>query len=160
MEISIRQALPNDMESVLGLIKELALYENEPDAVSIDVDTLIKSSQGDQPLFTCFVAEVDKHIVGIALVYFRFSTWKGKIVHLEDLIVTESYRNKGVGSLLYNAVMRYAKKQEVKRVSWEVLDWNTGAIDFYERSGAEVLKDWHVVHFTENRLDAYLKTID
>jgi len=160
MEVSIRQALPNDMENVLRLIRELADYENEPEEVTIDVDTLILGSQGDHPLFTCFVAEIDKHIVGIALVYFRFSTWKGKILHLEDLIVTETYRNKGVGSLLYNAVMRYAKAEGVKRVSWEVLNWNTGAIDFYERTGADVLRDWHVVHFTEERRDAYLKTMD
>ena len=160
MEVIIRQALPKDMESVLGLIKELAIYENEPDAVTIDAETLVENSQGDHPLFTCFVAEVSDDIVGIALVYFRFSTWKGRILHLEDLIVTETYRNKGVGSLLYNAVMRYAKAEGVQRVSWEVLNWNTGAIDFYERTGADVLRDWHVVHFTEERRDAYLKTMD
>ena len=140
----------------LSLIQELADFENEPDAVTIDEQVLQDYGTGAQPLFTCFVAEAATTIVGIALVYYRFSTWKGRSLHLEDLIVTQEYRGKGVGSALYRTVMRYAKNKQVRRVSWEVLNWNTHAIDFYERTGARILKDWQVVHFDEDKLENYL----
>lgn len=155
----IRKANIEDMSDVLRLITELAVFENEPDAVHISLETLIKHGTGPHPLFTCFVAEDNKHIVGMALVYFRFSTWEGKSLHLEDLIVSKEYRGKGYGKLLYNKVMQYATSQEVNRVEWVVLDWNTDAITFYERSGALLLKDWHLVQMDKNRLQNYIRSI-
>ncbi|QAA83239.1 GNAT family N-acetyltransferase [Aequorivita sp. H23M31] len=96
-------------------------------------------------------------MVGAALVYFRFSTWKGRILHLEDLIVKESERGKGIGEALYRKVMEYAYDRGLKRVAWDVLDWNEGAIRFYERSGAKLMKDWRVVHMDEKGLRDYIE---
>ncbi|MEX0997148.1 MAG: GNAT family N-acetyltransferase [Flavobacteriaceae bacterium] len=154
--MNIRESKKEDMPQVLNLIKELATFEREPDAVVVTVEELEKEGFGENPLFKCFVAEVDKEIVGMALVYFRFSTWKGRTIHLEDLIVKEKMRGSGLGSALYQEVLKYAKSQGVKRVEWVVLDWNEGAIKFYERSGAKILKDWRTVHMDEQGLTNFL----
>lgn len=155
--MQIRKAIKKDMPQVLELIKELAVFENEPDAVEINVEILEKEGLGENALFTCFVAEINAEIIGAALVYFRFSTWKGRMLHLEDLIVKESERGKGVGEALYKQVMQFAFEKGLKRVAWDVLDWNQGAIRFYERSGAKLMKDWRVVHMNENGLKNYMK---
>lgn len=157
MEINIRKGEKADMVDVRNLIVELAVFEKEPDAVEVTVADLTRSGFGESPMFNCFVAEVAGEIVGMALVYFRFSTWKGRVVHLEDLVVRESMRGKGVGEALYGKVMQYAQEQGVKRVQWEVLGWNEGAIKFYERSGAVVLRDWHVVHMDEKGIKSFCK---
>ncbi len=96
--------------------------------------------------FRLLVAELEGKIIGMALYYYRYSTWKGKTIHLEDLIVTETLRGTGAGTALYNAVLEQGKRDGVRRVEWNVLDWNTPAIEFYEKSGAAVLQDWRVVH--------------
>lgn len=158
--MTIRQGTAADMGAVLGLIKELAIFEKEPDAVLITVDDLVRDGFGANPLFHVFVAEItnekqEKEIVGIALWYYRFSTWKGKTIHLEDLVVKESMRGTGLGSALYAAVLQQGKKDQVRRVEWNVLDWNTPAIDFYEKSGAKVLRDWHVVQMDEQGISAF-----
>ena len=153
----IRKATENDMPSILGLIQELATFENEPDAVKIDKDTLVKYGTGSNPLFTCFLAEKNQSIVGMALVYFRFSTWAGKALHLEDLIVSKAHRGKGYGKALYNAVMKYADNQEVNRVEWEVLNWNKNAINFYKKNGAQLFEDWYLVQMDKEQLTSYLK---
>lgn len=156
MNYIIRGAKKQDMAQVLGLIKELAIFEKEPDAVEIEVKDLVNEGFGEQPLFHCFVAEVQNEIVGMALVYYRFSTWKGRSVHLEDLIVKESVRGTGVGNALYAEVLKYAKSKGVKRVEWVVLDWNTPAIKFYEKSGAKLLKDWYLVQMDEEGIDKFV----
>ena len=157
MELRIRNAEPRDMPSVLELIVELAVFEKEPDAVEVTTDDLIEAGFGDNRQFDCFVAEVENEIVGMALVYFRFSTWKGKTVHLEDLVVKEKMRGKGVGSALYRKVMEYADEQGVKRVNWVVLDWNTPAIQFYEQTGATILSNWWQVEMEAPALKEYLR---
>ncbi len=157
MEIKIRTAQPTDMKSVLQLIVELAVFEKEPDAVEVTVEELIDAGFGEEKQFECFVAEVEDEIVGMALVYFRFSTWKGRTLHLEDLVVRERMRGKGVGSVLYRKVMEYASEQKVKRVNWMVLDWNKVAIDFYEGTGANVLSNWWQVEMEEQALQEYLE---
>ena len=159
MNISVRLSTPVDMPQVLRLIKELAAFEKEPDAVIITVDTLVKEGFGKSPLFTCFVAEVEEKIVGMALVYDRFSTWKGRSIHLEDLIVNEKMRGTGVGKALHSKVIAYAAAQNVKRLEWVVLDWNEGAIKFYEKSGATILKDWYLVQMDEEGIKSYTATI-
>lgn len=156
--MKIRKAEKTDMPAVLELIQELAIFENEPQAVEISVETLQKEGFSENPLFNCFIAEKEGEILGAALFYFRFSTWKGRIVHLEDLIVRESERGKGIGQALYDRVMQFAFDMGIKRVSWEVLDWNEGAIKFYERTGAKIMKDWRVVHMDEKGLRNYLST--
>ncbi|OAD91058.1 MULTISPECIES: GNAT family N-acetyltransferase [Flavobacteriaceae] len=156
--MKVREALKKDMPQVLELIKELAIFEKEPDAVEVTVQDLEREGFGENPLFTCFVAELDDEIVGAALVYFRFSTWKGRTLHLEDLIVKEAKRGKGIGEALYKKVMQFAFDRGLKRVAWDVLDWNTGAIRFYERSGANVLSTWRVVHMDEKSLKNYINS--
>lgn len=155
----IRKALPSDMPDVLKLIQELAVYEKEPDAVNITVETLQEHGFGDTPLFTCFVAAFNNTVVGTAICYNRFSTWEGKSLHLEDLIVTASQRGKGVGQKLYDQVMQHGKETGVARVEWVVLDWNKSAISFYKKSGAQFLKDWYLVQMDKNQLDVYVKKI-
>jgi len=159
MHINIRNARKEDMARVHELIVELAVFEKEPDAVEVTVHDLEKAGFGDLPKFTCFVAEVEKDIVGMALVYFRYSTWKGRTLHLEDLVVQANMRGKGVGEALYGRVLQFGQGQGVKRVQWEVLSWNEGAIKFYERSGANVLRDWHVVHMDEEGVKNYIDTL-
>ena len=118
----IRKGTPEDMEGVLTLIKELAVFEKEPDAVVITVEDLIRDGFGSQPLFHVFVAEVDQIIVGIALYYYRYSTWKGKTIHLEDLVVKQSMRGTGIGYALYSEIIKQGKIDKVRRIEWAVLD--------------------------------------
>ncbi|RVT78396.1 GNAT family N-acetyltransferase [Flavobacterium sufflavum] len=161
--MNIRVGEKEDMKGVLSLIQELAEFEKEPDAVIVTVEDLIRDGFGDQPLFHVFVAEIDSEIVGIAFYYYRYSTWKGKIIHLEDLVVKNNMRGKGVGYALYSEIIKQAQRDNVKRIDWNVLDWNTPAIDFYEKTGAKVLKEWHVAQmdeagiadFIEKRLKQY-----
>ena len=129
----IRKATKNDMPSVLELIQELATFEKEPDAVVVTTEDLIRDGFSENPLFQCFVAEVANEIIGMALYYYRYSTWKGKTIHLEDLIVKESKRGTGAGFALYKEIIKQGKAENVRRIEWNVLDWNTPAIDFYEK---------------------------
>ena len=154
----IRKATKNDMPSVLELIQELATFEKEPDAVVVTVDDLVRDGFSANPLFQCFVAEVENEIIGMALYYYRYSTWKGKTIHLEDLIVKENKRGTGAGFALYKEIIKQGKSENVRRIEWNVLDWNTPAIDFYEKSGAKVLGDWRVVHMDENGIEQFLNT--
>ncbi|MCM4161149.1 GNAT family N-acetyltransferase [Antarcticibacterium flavum] len=156
MEINIRKSEKKDAPSILELIKELAHFEKETEAVEVDVEELEREGFGDHPLFTCFVAEVNGNIEGIALVYFRFSTWKGRTVHLEDLIVREKMRGTGIGSALYRKVIEYSLEQGCKRTEWVVLDWNQPAIDFYKRSGATVFENWNTVQMDEQAMKEFI----
>ena len=153
----IRKGTKEDMDSVLQLIKELAAFEKEPDAVVVTRAELERDGFGESPLFHTFVAEINSEIVGVALYYYRYSTWKGKTIHLEDLIVKEAMRGAGIGFSLYSAVMHQGKRDTVRRVEWNVLDWNTPAIEFYEKSGAKVLKDWLVAQMDEEGIAAFCK---
>ena len=154
----IRKAFKKDMPSVLELIQELAIFEKEPDAVVVTADDLVRDGFSENPLFQCFVAEVDSEIIGMALFYYRYSTWKGKTIHLEDLIVKENKRGTGAGFALYKEIIKQGKAENVRRIEWNVLDWNTPAIDFYEKSGAKVLSDWRVVHMDNKGIEQFLNT--
>ncbi|MGW1454598.1 N-acetyltransferase family protein [Salegentibacter agarivorans] len=157
MEFTIRKARPEDMPSVIELIQELAEFEKEPEAVIITAEDLKRDGFGENPSFTCFVAEAEGKIEGMALCYFRYSTWKGKTVHLEDLVVRENMRGKGLGNALYKRVIQFAKEEGVKRTEWVVLDWNTHARDFYSRSGATVFTHWCTVQMEEQAMDKFLE---
>lgn len=166
--MNIRKGNPEDMKSVLGLIQELAIFEKEPEAVVVTVDDLVRDGFGENPLFHVFVAEIDgntndnsqaKEIVGIALYYYRYSTWKGKTIHLEDLIVKEKMRGTGLGSALYSEIMKQGKKDNVRRIEWNVLDWNTPAVKFYENSGAKILEEWRVVQMDETGINSFLEKL-
>ncbi|WP_395059903.1 GNAT family N-acetyltransferase [Flavobacterium sp.] len=152
----IRKGQKEDMPAVLDLIKELAIFEKEPDAVVLTIDDLVRDGFSDKPLFYTFIAEVDDEIIGMALYYYRFSTWKGRTIHLEDLIVKENSRGTGAGYALYSEIMKQGKKDNVRRIEWNVLDWNTPAIDFYNKSGAKLLEDWRVVNMDEAGINAFL----
>lgn len=153
----IRKGTPNDMPSVLELIKELAIFEKEPDAVVITIDDLIRDGFAENPLFHTFVAEVNQEIIGIALYYYRYSTWKGKTIHLEDLIVKEDKRGTGAGFALYSEIIAQGKRDNVRRIEWNVLDWNTPAIEFYKKSGAKILDDWRVIQMDGNGINEFLE---
>ena len=156
MKILIREALEKDMNEVHKLIVELAIYEKEPDAVEISAQELKEMGfLKKNPLFKCFVAELENTIVGAAIIYNRFSTWKGKTLHLEDLIVTEKMRNKGIGGKLFDKVILYGKKIGAQRISWNVIDWNESAIKFYEGKGAEIVEGWSIVHLSNDNLKNY-----
>ena len=152
----IRKANKADMKSVLELIQELATFEKEPEAVVVTEADLIRDGFSQNPLFHCFVAEVENTVIGIALYYYRYSTWKGKTIHLEDLIVRENQRGTGAGFALYSEIIAQGKRDNVRRIEWAVLDWNTPAIEFYNRTGAKLLDDWRVVQMDEEGIDRFL----
>jgi len=155
--MDIRKGRIEDMPAVLGLIKELATFEKEPNAVVVTVADLERDGFGESPLFHTFIAEENEEIIGMALYYYRYSTWKGKTIHLEDLIVKEEKRGSGLGFKLYSEVIAQGKCDGVRRIEWNVLDWNTPAIEFYEKSGAKVFKDWLVAQMDEKGIDAFLE---
>ena len=159
MQISVRNAKKEDMTDVIKLIQELAVFEKEPDAVEVTASDLERDGFGNNPDFHCFVAEVNKKIEGIALVYKRYSTWKGSVLHLEDLVVSQKMRGQGLGTRLLDEVVKYGKQLNVKRISWEVLDWNEPAILFYEQKGADVKRDWDVVHLNEGAIKSYISKL-
>jgi len=154
--MNIRKGELKDMVAVLDLIQELATFEKEPNAVVLTVADLERDGFGETPLFYTFVAEMDNEIVGTALYYYRYSTWKGKTIHLEDLIVREKMRGSGLGFALYSKIIEQGKIDNVRRVEWNVLDWNTPAIEFYVKSGAKVLDTWRVAQMDEIGISNFL----
>ena len=159
MDYIIRDATKTDMPQVLNLIRELASFEKEADAVEVTIEDLQNDGFSAQPAFHCFVAEVNAKIEGIALIYNRYSTWKGKILHLEDLIVSQSMRGSGIGTALLDEVVKYGHRLGVKRINWEVIDWNEPAIAFYEKKGANVMRDWNVVQLSEMGIKNYISKL-
>jgi GNAT superfamily N-acetyltransferase len=157
MDFIVRQGEEKDMQSVFDLITELAVFEKEPDAVDISVTDLINDGFSENPKFKIFVAEQENQIIGIALFYERYSTWKGRTIHLEDLIVTKKKQKIGAGKALYTAVLKYAFDHDFNRVAWEVIDWNVNAIDFYKSTGASYLKDWSVVQMNKENLAKFIQ---
>ena len=159
MGVIIRKGELKDASGIFSLINELAKFENEPDAVEVTIEDIKNDGFSDYPKFEVFVAELNEELIGMALFYYRYSTWKGKTLHLEDLIVRETARGKGIGKLLYNEVLKYAHQQKLKRVEWAVLNWNTPAVNFYENSGAVVFDDWRVVQMSQKQLKNYIDSI-
>ena len=155
-EMLIRKAERSDMVSVLDLIKELAEFEREPKSVSINVDDLINDGFCNDPKFRCLVAEKNKKVIGMALFYGRYSTWKGKTLHLEDLIVKKKFRGQGIGKELYKKFIEIAQDEGVRRAEWVALDWNVKAIKFYKNSGAKVLSDWKTIQIDKKSIKNYL----
>jgi len=159
MHLTIRDAKKEDMPRVLELINELAVFEKEPDAVEVTLNELENDGFGKHPQFHCFVAEVNLKVEGIALIYNRYSTWKGRAIHLEDLIVSQHMRGKGIGTKLLDEVVKYGKQKGVRRINWEVLDWNEPAIAFYESKGANVMRDWNVVQLSKSGITNYISKL-
>ncbi len=157
MFVKIRKAIPKDVPEILNLIRELAVFEREPDAVEVTEAELLRDGFGENPAFEALIAETKNGIAGMALYYYRYSTWKGKTIHLEDLIVKQADRGTGVGKLLFESFLEEVKKQGVRRAEWVVLDWNQNAIDFYEKYGATILRDWHLVQIDNQTIIKNIK---
>ncbi len=156
-EIQLRFAKKEDMPQVLRLIQELADFEKEPHAVEVTIAELERDGFSNPKRFDCILAEGNGKVLGMALYYPRYSTWKGTTLHLEDLIVSQEHRKKGVGTALYTAFLAQAKKLKVRRAEWVVLNWNTPAVNFYENSGANVLQDWQTVQMDEKAINDYIE---
>ena len=142
MKITIRRAVKDDCARLLELIQELAAYERAPDEVTVTLDHFTESGFGKQPVWWAFVAEVDEVIVGFALYYIRYSTWKGQAMYLEDILITNEMRGKGIGKLLFDRLINEAKEKKFNRIIWQVLDWNEPAINFYRKYNADFDASW------------------
>jgi len=152
MELTIRYAIQEDCGRLLELIHELALYEKAPQEVTVRLDEFVAAGFGSNPVWHAFVAERDGMILGFALYYIRYSTWKGCRLYLEDFIVTEEERGAGIGKLLFERVMREAKEKGYNGMSWQVLDWNAPAINFYNKYQANLEAGWLNASFSTEQL--------
>jgi GNAT superfamily N-acetyltransferase len=146
MSIIIREGVREDVPVMFELIKELALYEKAPEEVTNTVEQMYIDGFGENPIYGSIVAEVDGQVVGMALYYYRYSTWKGKRLYLEDLIVSETMRGKSLGEKLLEATIDQARKTSCTGVMWQVLDWNEPAINFYKKFGVRFDGGWLNVH--------------
>ena len=142
MEIKIRKGVKTDLPSVLKLIKELADYENAKDQVTITLDNLEQDGFGHHPWYWFLVAEKEDEVVGLSFYWIRYSTWKGKFLFLEDFIIKDEYRRQGVGSKLFEETIKICQKLKLNGMIWQVLDWNTPAIDFYKKYNADISSGW------------------
>ncbi len=142
MPVKIRKAEITDVPAILALIQELAVFEKAPEQVINTIAQLEQDGFGASPLYICFVAELQDQIIGMSFCYIRYSTWKGPCLYLEDLIITEAYRGKGYGKLLFEYTLQYAKSHQFKRLQWQVLDWNESAIDFYKGFNSQFDAEW------------------
>ncbi len=142
MEIIIRKALRTDCVRMMELIQELAVYEKAPDEVTVTLEHFEESGFGANPVWWAFVAEVQGVVIGMALYYVRYSTWKGQRMYLEDILVTEDMRGQKIGSLLFDALIVEAKEKGFNGMNWQVLDWNEPAIHFYKKYNANFDPEW------------------
>ena len=140
--MEVRRAKREDCPRLLELIQELALYERAPQEVTVTLEHFTQSGFGDQPIWWAFVAEENGFILGFALYYIRYSTWKGQVMYLEDIIVTEKSRGKGIGKLLFDQLIEEARARQFKRIVWQVLEWNEPAINFYKKYQANLDPEW------------------
>jgi GNAT superfamily N-acetyltransferase len=154
MNLIIRKGTPQDIPQALSLVKELAIYEKAPQEVEVSIEEMTAWGFGQDKQFDFFVAEENNIILGIALYYYKYSTWKGKCLFLEDIIVTENQRGKGIGKLLFEEVVKVAKADKVRRMEWQVLDWNMPAIKFYEKYKATLDGEWINCKLTNHQLES------
>ncbi|ETZ21037.1 GNAT family N-acetyltransferase [Pedobacter sp. V48] len=152
MSITIRVAERGDCPRLLELINELALYEKAPEEVTVTIEEFMEAGFGENKVWKAFVAEDNHKIIGFALYYTRYSTWKGCRLYLEDFIVTEAYRGKGAGKLLFETVIQEAKDKNYNGMVWQVLDWNEPAINFYKKYAADIEAGWLNASFSKEQI--------
>ncbi|MGZ3883624.1 MAG: N-acetyltransferase family protein [Bacteroidia bacterium] len=150
--VTIRVGTKQDLPGILHLIKELAAFEKAPDEVEVTVEEMENWGFGSDKLFDFFVAEENAQIIGLALYYYKYSTWKGKCLFLEDIIVTEPERGRGIGKLLFDETVKIAKQQKVRRMEWQVLEWNEPAIKFYAKYDSVLDGEWINCKLTDHQL--------
>ena len=151
----VRKGIKADLPQVLGLIRELAEYERAPHEVDNSLERMEEDGFGAEPVFGFHVAEADGKIVGISLYYYRYSTWKGKGLYLEDLVVNENYRGRGIGKKLFDATVEVARETNCRQLNWQVLDWNEPAINFYKKLNAHFDGEWINCRLTKEQIVKY-----
>jgi GNAT superfamily N-acetyltransferase len=152
MNTIVRFAKEEDIPFVHALIKELETYEKAPQEVTNTVEDMLRDGFGAQPIFRCQVAETDGKVTGMAIYFVKYSTWKGKGVYLDDIVVTETMRRMGIGKLLFDSVVKDANSIGAKQLHWQVLDWNSPAIEFYKKYNADLDGEWINCKLTEQQL--------
>ncbi len=157
MKITIRKGMKKDLPCVLKLIKELADYENALNEVTITLKELEKDGFGSNPLYWFLVAEKRNKIIGLSFYFIRYSTWKGKFLFLEDFVIEKQYRNQGVGSALFEETINICKQLKLNGMIWQVLDWNTSAINFYKKYNADINNKWLNGKLTIKQIDKITK---
>jgi GNAT superfamily N-acetyltransferase len=140
--VNIRIGEKGDLPDLLLLVKELAIYENAENEVETTLESMEADAFGGQKLFNFLVAEVENEILATAVYFYTYSTWKGKTLYLEDIVVNQQHRRKGIGTLLFNHLLFIAKNENVKRMSWQVLNWNEPAIEFYKKIDTIFDSEW------------------
>ena len=156
MKIKIREGVKEDLPSVLGLIKELADYENSLEEVIVSLEDLENDGFGDHPWYWFLIAEKDNEIIGLSFYWIRYSTCKGKFLFLEDFVIKKEYRKQGIGSLLFEETINICKKKDLNGMIWQVLDWNHSAIEFYNKYNADISKEWLNGKLSKNQIDKIL----
>jgi len=152
-QVVLRKAEKKDVAAILELIRELAALEHAPGEVTLTTLELEKDGFGLKPLFWVILAELNGNIVGMSFWYIAYSTWKGKCLYLEDIIVKEKFRGRGIGKMLFDATVREAAQMNAARMMWQVLDWNTPAIEFYQNKyGAEISSEWLNGRLTQEQI--------
>ena len=154
-ELIIRPGQEKDVSGLLALIVELAIYEKEPEAVVVTEEMLLQDCFGEKAVANFLVAEKDQMVVGIALYYPKYSTWKGRCLFLEDLVVSEKHRRQGIGEALFDELMALAGREKAMRLEWQVLDWNEPAIKFYKKLNAQLDSEWINCKFDKDQLEKY-----
>lgn len=157
MNFIIREATVNDIPQVRKLVEGLALFEKAPEEVTVSLEEFTNDGFGENPVYKCHVAETDNKIVGFCIFYIAYSTWKGKIVYLDDLFVDEQYRKHGLGKKLIDEVIYYAKEVNANQVRWSVLDWNENAINFYKKLGVVFDPEWIQCKMNKEQINNYTK---
>jgi len=155
MKISLRKAVKTDVPEILDLIRELALYERAPEEVTITAEDLENDGFGSNPIFEVILAFDNEQLLGMAFYYYSYSTWKGKCLYLEDIIVKEQFRGNKVGKTLFEAVIKKAKEVNAKRMHWQVLDWNEPAINFYKKYDTTLDNSWINGKLTEKQIQDF-----
>ncbi|MBT1702700.1 GNAT family N-acetyltransferase [Chryseosolibacter indicus] len=155
--MKIREGRKEDLSRVLELVKELAEYERAPHEVTNTLQLMEEDGFGANPVFGFFVAEENNYIIGLSLYYWRYSTWKGKRLYLEDIIVTEKERGRGIGKLLFDRTMQKTLDEGCTGMMWQVLDWNEPAINFYKKYGAKLDGEWINCSLEASQIESLLK---